>query len=313
MTSTHTGWGRRAVGILALAVVPVLLVAITIAPVVVLAGVDAAAGVVVATLVGICTAGILGPVVVDRRVASLPRVDPDDDRRSLAESRVTAIAARLDVERPTVTVVNADAANVAVTDGYRGGRLVVTTRLLSLAPLERDAALQHAIARLRRHEAAVTTAALPGLVAVETVALAATLLVSHEPNRRPADRRVNRIHGYEPDRDRIPAPLYTAVGLLAWAVALPAWLPAAIGDRFFVGGGRRDADTVVARIDDNARTGLAATISFTESAPGAGDWPPLLDRLSVVSMADTTTERVRGTSRHETRCRLARLRSKRSL
>ena len=257
--------------------------------------------------------GKRGRAVGDGGRAERLGVGSDDDRRSLAESRVAAIAAQLGVDRPTVTVVSADAANVAVTDGHRGSRLVVTTQLLSLPPSNRDAALRHAISRLQRREAAVTTAALPGLVAVETVALAATLVVSHEPDRRPADRRANRIHGYEPDRDRIPAPLYTAGGLLAWLVTLPVWLPAAVGDRLFVGGGRRDADAVVARTDDDARTGLASAISFTEEAPGAGDWPPLLDRLSVVSMGDATTERVRGTSRHETRCRLARLRSKQRL
>jgi hypothetical protein len=313
MPSTRTIQVTRVLGALALVVVPSLFVGLLVVPFVVLTRVGPTLGVAVAVFGGVVAAGTLGPAVVDRRIASLPRVGSDDDRRSLAESRVAAIAAQLGVDRPTVTVVSADAANVAVTDGHRGSRLVVTTRLLSLPPSNRDAALRHAISRLQRREAAVTTAALPGLVAVETVALAATLVVSHEPDRRPADRRANRIHGYEPDRDRIPAPLYTAGGLLAWLVTLPVWLPAAVGDRLFVGGGRRDADAVVARTDDDARTGLASAISFTEEAPGASDWPPLLDRLSVVSMADATTERVRGTSRHETRCRLAQLRSKRSL
>jgi len=313
MTSMRTAQLKRVFGAFTLAVVPSLFVGLLVMPLVVLTSVGPAAGTVVAALGGVVTAVALGPVIVDRRIASLPRVGADDDRRSLAESRVAAIAAQLRVSRPAVTVAAVDAANVAVIDGHRGSRLVVTTRLLSLPPSSRDAALRHAISRLQRREAAVTTAALPGLVAVETVALAATLLVSHEPDRRPADRRSNRIHGYEPDRDRIPAPLYTAGGLLAWLVTLPTWLPAAVGDRLFVGGGRRDADDIVARTNEDARTGLAAAISFTEEAPGASDWPPLFDRLSVVSMADATTERVRGTSRHETRCRLARLRSKRSL
>lgn len=313
MTSTRTARVKRVFGGCALAVVPGLLIGPLILPLVVFTGVGLVVGVVAATVGGAVTAAALGPIVVDRQVASLPRVGPDDDRRSLATSRVTAIAAQLGVDRPAVTVVAVDAANAAVTDGHRGSRLVVTTRLLSLPPASRDAALRHALTRLQRREAAVTTAALPGLVAVETVALAATLLVSHEPDRRPADRRVNRMHGYEPDRDRIPAPLYTAGGLLAWAVTLPMWLPAAVGDRLFVGGRRRDADAVVARGDGDARTGLAAAISVTEEAPGASDWPPLLDRLSVVPMADAATKQVRGTSRHETRCRLARLRSKRSL
>ena len=313
MPSTRARQVTRALGALALVAVPCLFAGLLIAPLVAFTRVGPVAGGVAATLGGVVTAVALGPVVVDRRVASLPRVGPNDDRRSLAESRVAAIAAQLGVDRPAVTVAAVDAVNVAVTDGHRGSRLVVTTRLLSLPPSSRDAAIRHAIARLQRREAAVTTAALPGLVAVETVALAAILLVSHEPDRRPTDRRVNRIHGYEPDRDRIPAPLYTAGGLLAWLVTLPVWLPAAVGDRLFVGGRRRDADAVVARSDDDARVGLAAAIRATEEAPGAGDWPPLLDRLSVVSMGDATTERVRGTSRHETRCRLARLRSKQRL
>jgi len=313
MPSARTVGAKRALGALALVAVPSLLAGPLIAPFVVFTGAGLVAGAIAATLGGVVAAVALGPVVVDRRVESLPRVAQDDDRRSLAESRVTAIAAQLGVDRPAVTVVSADAANVAVTDGHRGSQLVVTTRLLSLPPSSRDAALRHAISRLQRREAAVTTAALPSLAAVETVALAAILLVSHEPDRRPIDRRANRIHGYQPDQRQIPAPVYTTGGLVAWLVTLPVWLPAAVGDRLFVGGRRRDADAVVARSDDDARTGLAAAIEFTEEAPGASDWPPLLDRLSVVSMADTTTERVRGTSRHESRCRLARLRSKRRL
>jgi len=168
MPSTRARQVTRALGALALVAVPCLFAGLLIAPLVAFTRVGPVAGGVAATLGGVVTAVALGPVVVDRRVASLPRVGPNDDRRSLAESRVAAIAAQLGVDRPAVTVAAVDAVNVAVTDGHRGSRLVVTTRLLSLPPSSRDAAIRHAIARLQRREAAVTTAALPGLVAVET-------------------------------------------------------------------------------------------------------------------------------------------------
>jgi len=153
---------------------------------------------------------------------------------------VATLADEVGVDAPKVTVVRADAANVAVADGHRGSRLVVSTRL-SLPENDRDAAL-HALVRLRTREALVATALLPALAAVETVALLATLLVGHRGDRTAADRRVNRIHGYEPERDRIPSWAYAVVGVALWILLLPAWVPATVGDRLYVAGGRRDAD-----------------------------------------------------------------------
>lgn len=323
MNSGRIERASTVVGAIALALVPVVIAAVPIVPLAwlldvggVLVGPDVG-GVVVglftAVVVGPAVSVVLGPVLVDRRIDRLPPADLDDRPAAFVDSRVDAIAEAVGIDPPPVTAVRAEAANVAVADGYRGPRLVVSTRLLSLPAADRDAALRHALIRLRTREAGFTTAALPGLVVVETVTLVATLLVDRRTDRNPADRRVNRIHGYEPDRERIPAPAYAVVGLLVWIVALPAWVPAVVGDRLFVAGRRRAVDVAVARAGEAERDGLANALAFAGEAAGAGDWPPLFDRLSLVSMADDETGRVRGTSRQEARIRLARLRSKRAL
>lgn len=265
-----------------------------------------------AAVLGLGGSALAGPVLVDRRVDRLPDAELDDRPAGFVADRVATLAESVGVDAPAATVVRSDAANVAVADGYRGPRLVVSTRLLSLPAADRDAALRHALVRLRTREAAVTTALLPALALVETVALLATLLVGRRAERTAADRRVNRIHGYEPEENRIPPWAYTAAGVLLWLLLLPAWVPAALGERLYVGGGRRDADAAVARSGSAERDGLGNAIAFAGDAAGAADWPPLLDRLSTVSMADTETGRVRGTSRQEARFRLALLRSKRS-
>ncbi|MDZ5812704.1 hypothetical protein U4E84_15265 [Halorubrum sp. AD140] len=319
---------RRAVGVVALATVPVLLAAaplITLAALLGPAGlgvVDSAAlgglsptaaAALAAVALGLGGSALLGPSLVDRRIARLPSAELDDRPADFVADRVATLAGEVGVDPPAVTVVRADAANVAVADGYRVARLVVSTRLLSLPAADRDAALRHALVRLRTREAAVTTALLPALAIVETVALLATLLVGRRADRTAADRRVNRIHGYEPERDRIPSWAYTVAGVLLWLLLLPAWVPAAVGDRCYVGGGRRDADAAVARLGSAERAGLGNAVAFAGEAAGAADWPPLLDRLSLASMADAETGRVRGTSRQEARIRLARLRSKRPM
>ncbi|MFC7188336.1 hypothetical protein [Halorubrum yunnanense] len=319
---------RRAVGALALAAVPVLLVAAPLVPVAALlgpAGLGAlgpaalggippvAAAALGAVALGLGGSALVGPTIVDRRIARLPEADLDDRHTDFVAHRVATLSEAVGVDAPAVTVVRADAANVAVADGYRGARLVVSTRLLALPAADRDAALRHALVRLRTREAAVTAALLPALALVETVALLATLLVGRRGDRTAADRRVNRIHGYEPEEDRVPPWAYTVAGLLLWLLLLPAWAPAAVGDRLYVGGGRRDADAAVARLGSDERAGLGNAVEFAGEAAGAADWPPLLDRLSLASMADAETGRVRGTSRQEARLRLALLRSKRSL
>ena len=312
---------RRAVGALALLAVPVLLAAVPLVPVAVLlgpagldvAGPGAVGGALAAVVVGLGGSALIGPVVADRRIARLPEAELDDRPADFVADRVATLADEVGVDAPEVTVVRADAANVAVADGHRGSRFVVSTRLLSLPRADRDAALRHALVRLRTREALVATALLPALGAVETVALLATLLVGRRGERTAADRRVNRIHGYEPERERIPSWAYAVAGAVLWLLLLPAWVPAAVGDRLYVGGGRRDADGAVARAGTAERAGLGNAVAFASDAAGAADWPPLLDRLSLVSMADAETGRVRGTSRQEARARLARLRSKRSL
>ena len=305
--------GRTLVGLVALAFVPIAIAAVPVVPVGLLVGLDVAPTVLVAVVVGIGTSALLGPFLVDRRIERLPDADLDDRSNAFIEDRVETLAADLGIDPPALTVVRGDAANVAVTDGYRGGRLVVSTRLLSVPEADRDAALRHALVRLRSRDAAVTTALLSALVVVETLALLATLLVGRRNDRTESDRRVNRIHGYEPDRERIPATVYTLAGVLLWLILLPVWIPAVVGDRLYVAERRRTADAVVAGTGASERTGLANAVEFARDAAGAADWPPLLDRLSLVSMADAETGRVRGTSRHETRVRLARLRSKRML
>lgn len=319
---------ERGIGALALLSVPVLLVAVPLVPVFVLLGAVGigavgfggsttvglvATGVVGAALLGLGGSAILGPVLVDRRIARLPAPDLDDRSEGFLTDRVARLADEVGVDPPDVTVVRADAANVAASDGYRGSRLVVSTRLLSLPQDDRDAALRHALVRIDRREAAVTTALIPALALVETVALLATLLVGRRDERTAADRRVNRIHGYEPERKRVPSWAYTVAGVLLWLLVLPAWIPAAVGDRLYVAGSRRSADAAVAERGPAERDGLGNAVAFASDAAGAADWPPLLDRLSLVSMADGETGRVRGTSRQESRVRLARLRSKREL
>nr|WP_235027970.1 hypothetical protein [Halorubrum sp. JWXQ-INN 858] len=313
MARGGTARPRAYVGLVALAAVPVLLAALPIVPLSLGLGVGLVPGVLAAAVVGLGGAVALGPALVERRTARLPDADLDDRPAAFIEDRVADVAGEVGVPEPDVTVVRADAANVAVTDGYRGARLVVSTRLLSLPAADRDAALRHAIVRLRGRDAAITTALLPALVAVETLALLATLLVGRRNERTAADRRVNRIHGYEPEGDRVPGPAYTAAGVLLWLALVPVWVPSVLGDRLFVAERRRAADVAVARTGDEGRAGIANAIGFARDAAGAADWPPLLDRLSLVTMADEETGRVRGTSRQETRVRLARLRSKRAL
>jgi len=312
---------RRAVGALALFSVPVLLAAVPLVPVAALlgpsgldvAGPGAVGGLLAAIAAGLGGSALLGPIVVDRRIARLPEAEPDDRPADFVADRVATLADEVGVDAPRVTVVRADAANVAVADGHRGSRLVVSTRLLSLSKADRDAALRHALVRIRTREALVATALLPALGAVETVALLATLLVGRRGERTAADRRVNRIHGYEPERERIPSWAYAVAGVALWVLLLPAWIPVAVGDRLYVAGGRRDADGAVARVGTAERDGLGNAVAFASDAAGAADWSPLLDRLSLVSMADAETGRVRGASRQEARTRLARLRSKRAL
>ena len=312
---------RRAVGVLALLAVPVLLAAVPLVPAAALlgpaglgvAGPGVLGGIIAAVVVGLGGSALLGPIVVDRRIARLPEAELDNRPADFVADRVATLADEVGVDAPKVTVVRADAANVTVADGHRGSRLVVSTRLLSLPEADRDAALRHALVRLRTREALVATALLPALAAVETVALLATLLVGHRGDRTAADRRVNRIHGYEPERDRIPSWAYAVVGVALWILLLPAWVPATVGDRLYVAGGRRDADGTVARVGTAEREGLGNAVAFASDAAGAADWPPLLDRLSLISMADAETGRVRGTSRQEARTRLARIRSKRAL
>ncbi|VTT85458.1 hypothetical protein DM2_340 [Halorubrum sp. DM2] len=321
MTDSVDGGGRRVLGAVALLAVPVVLAGVPLVPLAALLGpgglgvfpVGAPGGLLAAAVVGPVAAALLGPVLVDRRIARLPDADLDDRRAEFVADRVERLAADVGVDAPEVTAVRADAANVAVADGYRGSRLVVSTRLLGLPEADRDAALRHALIRLRTRQALLTTATLPALAAVETAALLATLLVGRRGDRTAADRRVNRIHGYEPDRERVPSWAYVAAGALLWLALLPAWLPATVGDRLSVAGGRSAADALVARAGTEEREGLGNAVAFASDAAGAGDWPPLLDRLSLVSMADAETGRVRGTSRQEARTRLARLRSKRVL
>ena len=267
---------RRAVGALALATVPVVLAAAPLVPLAVLLG-PAGLGV-----LDTAALGGLPPVAAAALAAVVIGLGG-------AASAGPVLAARRIARLPEAELDDRPAGFVA------------------------DRVATHALVRLRTREAAVTTALLPALALVETVALLATLLVGRRADRTAADRRVNRIHGYEPEENRIPPRAYTVAGALLWLILLPAWAPAAVGDRLYVGGGRRDADAAVARLGSDERAGLGNAVAFAGEAAGAADWPPLLDRLSLASMADAETGRVRGTSRQEARLRLALLRSKRSL
>jgi len=305
------GRRRSILGLVAFAIVPGALLLPFMLPLAVLAGLGPVPGVFLALIVGPVVSAAIGPVLLARRIDRLPAADLDDRPSAFIEHRVDDLAATVGVDPPTVWIVRRNAANVAVADGHRGAHLVVSTRLLSLPQDDRDAALRHALVRLERREAAVTTALLPAAVVVETLALIATLLVGRRKDRGETDRRVNRIHGYEPERERIPGPVAALAGVLLWLVILPAWIPFVLADRLYVAEGRRAADAAVSRAGTTERAGLANAVSFARDAAGAADWPPLLDRLSLVPMADEATGRVRGTTRQESRIRLARLRSKR--
>jgi len=227
---------------------------------------------------------------------------------------VATLADEVGVDAPKVTVVRADAANVAVADGHRGSRLVVSTRLLSLPEADRDAALRTRARPAPDSGSARRDRAAPGARSGRDGG------ASGDPARRAPRRpdgggpsRQSNPRGYEPERDRIPSWAYAVVGVALWILLLPAWVPATVGDRLYVAGGRRDADGTVARVGTAEREGLGNAVAFASDAAGAADWPPLLDRLSLISMADAETGRVRGTSRQEARTRLARIRSKRAL
>ncbi|SNR50222.1 hypothetical protein [Halorubrum vacuolatum] len=304
---------RSALGLLAFVLVPVVLATPVAVPIALLAGFGPLVGLLLALVGGPAVSAAVGPILLDRRIDRLPAADLEDRPSAFIEHRVSELAGSVGVEPPTVRIVRGTAANVAVADGYRGATLVVSTRLLSLPQDDRDAALRHALVRLQRREVAITTALLPAAVAVETLAIVATLLVGRRNDRGDTDRRVNRIHGYEPERGRVPGPVAAAAGVLLWILILPAWLPFVVADRFHVAEGRRAADVAVSRVGKPERDGLANALSFAREAAGAADWPPLFDRLSLLSMADETTDRVRGTTPQETRIRLARLRSKRAV
>ncbi|MFW6000533.1 MAG: hypothetical protein ACOCPY_03645, partial [Halorubrum sp.] len=161
MAGTVDGRGRRALGALALLAVPTVLAALPLVSLAALLGpgglgvvpLGAPGGLLAAVVFGPLASALLGPVLVERRIARLPDADLDDRRAAFVADRVEALAADVGADVPEITAVRADAANVAVADGYRGSRIVVSTRLLALPKADRDAALRHALVRLRTRQA----------------------------------------------------------------------------------------------------------------------------------------------------------------
>lgn len=300
---------RAIVGVLFLCVVPSLAAAVFVVPLFLFFDLGTAPAVLAAVVVGVGSSALLGPIVVGRTIDRLPKASLEERPEAFLQERVGSIAADVGIDPPEVVVVNANAANVCAVDSYRGTTIVASTRLLSLDADARDAAVRHAMYRVKHRDAAVLSALLPLLAAVEVVVLLGLSLVGRRGDRDESDRNVNRIHGYEPERGRVPAPVYTLAGIVLLAILFPAWAPFALGERLYVSGSRRAADVAVSRSGNDERQGLADAVEFARGAAGASDWTPTLDRLSLVPMADERARLVRGTSRQEERVRLAVLRS----
>jgi hypothetical protein len=295
----------------------------------------------VAAVVGLGGSYVLGPVIVDRaidaRSASIGSASGDGSAsaedstatgdptvESLAE-RVADVADAARIDRPTVRVVDRRAMNVGVVATRTGTTLVVPTRLADLDDPAFDALVTNALLRGTSGRARLATALLAPALVVEVLTLLGAELLSRRDGADGTDR------GEEPGRPRmlgagdrgdrsVPWVAYALAGGLLLVAIAPLWVSFAIGDRLLIGRGRSRTDAATARVGASEIHGtgsidaasLADVLRNARDASGYRDWPPSLDRLSVVPMGDLVTRRVRGTSRQELRVRIARLRSKRS-
>lgn len=291
----------EAVGALLLAAVPAALVALPAAIAgALLAGSTASIGAVVGAAVGLLGGLVTGPLLARRTVRGLSVAE--DETLTAAVDAVAADLSIPESDRPAVRVVDSRAATLAVVGALGSPTLVVSTRLREFDDAARDAAIAHALTRLRSRNALLVTLTLGAALLVELWALVGIELLRH---REDDEDEGPRMLGERDRRRGVPPTAYTAAGALLLLLAVPFWTAFALGDRLLVGAGRRRADAAVRALDRDE--GLVDALSFARDATGDRDWPPALDRLSLSPLSDPATRRARGTSRNETRIRLARI------
>ncbi|MFB6234786.1 MAG: hypothetical protein ABEH81_00035 [Halopenitus sp.] len=317
-----------------LAMIPVVLVALPVAGLLRLTGTTPAglgtppAAVLTGLVVGIGGSYAVGPVLVRRSLRKLP----DAAALEAIEDQIGERAAARDLQPPEVRFVDVDAATIAVVDSLSETTVVVPTRIEELDPDAREAMIEHALTRIETRNAALVTALLPPALLVEAWTLLGLELARRREEPEEDDRLPQMLGAGDREEREVPWVVFAAAGVLLLVAVAPLWVVFAAGDRLLVGGGRSRADDLVAndggggRADRAGRAGradraggtdeaggtegLANALTFARDARGAPDWPPTLDRLSLLGMADPVTQRVRGTSRMELRVRLARLRAR---
>lgn len=273
-------------------------------------------------VVGLGGSYAVGPVLVRRSLRNLP----DDEGSEAIEERVAERAAARDLDPPAVRFVDVDAATIAVVDSLSGTTVVVPTRIEELDSDAREAVIAHALTRIETRNAALVTALLAPALLVEAWTLLGLELARRREEPEEDDRLPQMLGAGDREEREVPWVVFAAAGVLLLVAVAPLWVVFAVGDGLLVGGARRRADGLVANGRGGGRDGrtcrggrdgkssetgaLADALTFASDARGARDWPPTLDRLSLLGMADPVTQRVRGTSRMELRVRLARLRAR---
>ncbi|SEH42462.1 hypothetical protein SAMN05192561_101907 [Halopenitus malekzadehii] len=328
-----------------LALVPVALLggpAVLVATIVTDGPIGRGLAVAIAAAVGLGGSYALGPIIVDRAIdaRSASRGDAPSSGSSASASdststgdptvdalveRVADVADAARIDRPNVRVVDRRAMNVGVVATHTGTTLVVPTRLAELDDPDFDALVTHALLRGSSRRARLVTALLAPALVVEVLTLLGAELLSRRDVSGGVDRSAEserpRMLGAGDRSDRsVPWVAYALAGGLLLVAIAPLWVPFALGDRLLIGRGRSGTDAATARVGASGIHGtgsidaasIADALQDARDASGNRDWPPSLDRLSVVPMGDLVTRRVRGTSRQEIRLRIARLRSKRS-
>lgn len=290
-----------------LATIPVALLSVPIAGLLVVTGAAPAAlgpgalAVLVATVVGLGGSYALGPVLVRRSHRNLPAAKPIEPLEAL----VTETAAARGLEPPQVRFVDADAATVAVLDSLAETTVILPTRIRELDEDAQAAVVGHALTRIETRNAALATALLAPALLVEAWTLLGMELAHRREEPEEDDRLPQMLGAGDREEREVPWVVFAAAGVLLLVTVAPLWTVFAAGDRLLVGGGRTRTDDAA-----NGPGGLADALAFARDARGDRDWPPTLDRLSLVGMADPATKRVRGTSRTELRIRLGRLRAR---
>lgn len=252
------------------------------------------------------TVVVIGTPLADQIASKLPTDEPDD----AMEERIDRLADELGVSTPEVRIVETGAPNVAVFGRRsRTSTLLVSDRLVDVADdASVDATLVAALARAD-HDGPLTTAFLPATLLVETAVLLGFDLVRSRNEDGDDDSRAAFGERRGRDLSGITAVAGALGGALLLVAITPFWLLLVFGDRLLVGGGRREADRVAAATGRGSA--LADHLSDAPDVTGFADWPPALDRLSVIPLADGTIRSLRGTARGEARVREARLRTSR--